>query len=732
MASERAFAKKPMVPALGSLPLAPKRNPFAVSQRDARGPSHDCAKRSTPTPVRPHLDLAKIPIYPPLRQAGRPSLPVQAKLDVGAVDAPQERDADAIADRVMRMPSPSAGGVEPSEPSERGTTVQRACCGIPAAVRAPVPAHTVDALTTGGHPLPPAVQAFYEARFGLGLGDVRLHTGPLAAAYATEAQAHAFTVGNHIWMRREQGAQPSPLLAHELAHVAQYAATGRVVLGRKEAEEEQDPDAKVSLGVLDNALVGHAAAELLGPAHWAILREFLRGVQGGLLSASPDQLDRIQKKSDSFGAAEAAKYVAGYGLGIVEGLWISVEGLVEAVVTLVKLPYDVQQFLLEKFPDLAARYGPRIAQFLTEGGGIQERLRKLVAGALKDPVAAARQLDAVMQGIKGMALAQVRALGHQAAGKVLALLEEPWFDYGRDIGKIAGQVLFEVLLAVASDAIANVAKEALAVAGRIAARAAEAAVELFSKIRGLLAKAFEWLETAGRKLAGQASEFMEWLKALVARLRALMEDLAGEGGLVADTGTGAKIRVPDVKGPQVLESRAAKPPRGPGSQALDDLLGRPTGGGQKPPVPKMEPEPRRLRIPDPESEIPADLLAKRRKILESLDEFVRTDPALSKVREIDPQARFGVQGSVVRGRVGNPRKPTFGQPFQPEEFDLDFFVVSEKLPKPTKVTPLAGARDRLARRFPDVFEGLKFSGQGFSVKVFRPGEQIPGTFMFFE
>ena len=48
---------------------------------------------------------------------------VQRKLTVGSSDDPLEREADAVADRGMRMPAGSAA----ARPSRRGAEVQRKC-----------------------------------------------------------------------------------------------------------------------------------------------------------------------------------------------------------------------------------------------------------------------------------------------------------------------------------------------------------------------------------------------------------------------------------------------------------------------------------------------------------------------------------------------------------------------------------------------------------------------------
>jgi hypothetical protein len=77
----------------------------------------------------------------------------------------------------------------------------------------------------GGQPLPDPVRAFFEPRFGYSFGEVRVHTGPTAAALAHEANARAFTVGRHVVFGAGEyrpGAEHGlRLLAHELTHVMQ-------------------------------------------------------------------------------------------------------------------------------------------------------------------------------------------------------------------------------------------------------------------------------------------------------------------------------------------------------------------------------------------------------------------------------------------------------------------------------------------------------------------------------
>jgi hypothetical protein len=95
----------------------------------------------------------------------------------------------------------------------------------------------------GGFRLPKPVRSGFERRFGRGLGQVRVHSGPDAAASARGVNARAYTVGNDIVFGEGQYAPGTEagrrLLAHELTHVVQQdsAPGGTAVLARQSAEE---------------------------------------------------------------------------------------------------------------------------------------------------------------------------------------------------------------------------------------------------------------------------------------------------------------------------------------------------------------------------------------------------------------------------------------------------------------------------------------------------------------
>jgi hypothetical protein len=165
-----------------------------------------------------------------------------AALALGEPGDAAEREADRIADRIMRMPDPTlirrsacaCGGGCPAcgatSDAGRPLRIERSP-GAGAAGGAAIAQDltTVVARGTrgGGQALDPDTRAFMEARFGHDFGHVRVHADGAAAESARAISAAAYTVGPDIVFdadgyapRTDQGRRT---LAHELAHVVQQS-----------------------------------------------------------------------------------------------------------------------------------------------------------------------------------------------------------------------------------------------------------------------------------------------------------------------------------------------------------------------------------------------------------------------------------------------------------------------------------------------------------------------------
>jgi Domain of unknown function (DUF4157) len=161
----------------------------------------------------------------------------QAKLRIGPVDDPLEREADRVADAVVS--GAHVGTISAAPPS----TAQRQCAHCAAeeektlrrkeASSASIKQGTLSSAaltpTRNGTPLTSAQRAYFEPRLGVGLADVRLHTGPDASRAADSIQARAYTLGHDITFAARAYQPETPagqhLLTHELAHVVQQSRT---------------------------------------------------------------------------------------------------------------------------------------------------------------------------------------------------------------------------------------------------------------------------------------------------------------------------------------------------------------------------------------------------------------------------------------------------------------------------------------------------------------------------
>lgn len=164
-----------------------------------------------------------------------------------------EREADRVADRVLRMSAPSdigdrgASTVNEARPGPSGHAegmLQREFAPASGQQLTAAPRSVNDTLRTPGRPLDTATRAFMEPRFGRDFSRVQVHTDAKAAESARAVNATAYTVGPDVVFAA--GAfQPHidsgrRLLAHELTHVVQQTRFGAARMQRYEGPEHQD------------------------------------------------------------------------------------------------------------------------------------------------------------------------------------------------------------------------------------------------------------------------------------------------------------------------------------------------------------------------------------------------------------------------------------------------------------------------------------------------------------
>jgi Domain of unknown function (DUF4157) len=215
--------------------------PFAQSAAHLAG-ANELAPRASDQQAAPLLDLAGIPVQSPCGERFTPPpRPIQANLEVGSVDDPLEREADCIAEQVMRMSGPG-DVIAPARPRVSRTSAQAEAHanGQTKPAGGEVPAIVHEALRTPGQCLDAATRGIFEPRFGWDFSRVRVHTDAKAAESARTLGARAYTLGADI-VFAPNAFSPATfagqrLLAHELVHTAQHAPPGQI---RRDTKEYQ-------------------------------------------------------------------------------------------------------------------------------------------------------------------------------------------------------------------------------------------------------------------------------------------------------------------------------------------------------------------------------------------------------------------------------------------------------------------------------------------------------------
>lgn len=215
---------------------------------------------------------------------------IQPKLTIGPVDDSYEREADSVADHVMRMPvqqnaTPYLTYNKPSFFSPKPITtlnVQCECasCGKEEVIRKEkrpeeeekihkkspgdrtggmeAPSTVSDVIQSGGQPLSAQTRSFFEPRFGHDFSNVKIHTGSKAAKSSDELNAHAYTLGNNIVFNARKYSPHTEdgkrLLGHELTHVVQQGNNIPAVIQKEDDATRPRGGTSVHFPVVDELL----------------------------------------------------------------------------------------------------------------------------------------------------------------------------------------------------------------------------------------------------------------------------------------------------------------------------------------------------------------------------------------------------------------------------------------------------------------------------------------------
>ena len=170
---------------------------------------------------------------------------IQTKLEVGSPDDIQEKQADQVAEKVMRQVS-AKDEIE-EEQFEASETIGIQAKSDGAAV--PKVSHKTQksiANPGGGTPLGTNVRSKVEPVLDADLSHVRVHSDKTAQEAASSINARAFTHGSNIWLGSGESTSDIQLIAHESTHVVQQGAANAMPssLQAKKIQRDDNDDSK--------------------------------------------------------------------------------------------------------------------------------------------------------------------------------------------------------------------------------------------------------------------------------------------------------------------------------------------------------------------------------------------------------------------------------------------------------------------------------------------------------
>ncbi|HRX11457.1 MAG TPA: DUF4157 domain-containing protein, partial [Draconibacterium sp.] len=195
------------------------------------------------------------------KQKERTRAIVQPKLKIGQPGDKYEQEADAVADRVMKMHQSETMQMQPVEEEEEvmqpklrmqpieeeEEPIQMKCAECEkeeemlqpksdtGSVAKPSIEKQIHSSKGSGTNLPESTNQFMSSAMGADFSGVKIHTGSNAVQMNSQLQARAFTYGNNIYFNSGEYSPESStgksLLAHELTHVVQQGSANKINAG---------------------------------------------------------------------------------------------------------------------------------------------------------------------------------------------------------------------------------------------------------------------------------------------------------------------------------------------------------------------------------------------------------------------------------------------------------------------------------------------------------------------
>ena len=175
---------------------------------------------------------ARTHVPPETEERKRKPMPIQRRMNVGASDDPHEREADRVADDVVRRLAGSdrpagSDGVRVGAASRISRRESGGAPGdgfvAPAGVE-----RSIQQARSGGAPLDATTRTKFEGAMGADLSGVRIHKDANADQLNRQVSAKAFTTGQDVFFSAGTYQPNSSAGQHLLAHVHRRGDSGLV------------------------------------------------------------------------------------------------------------------------------------------------------------------------------------------------------------------------------------------------------------------------------------------------------------------------------------------------------------------------------------------------------------------------------------------------------------------------------------------------------------------------
>lgn len=171
------------------------------------------------------------------------SLFFQPKLTINKPGDAYEQEADAVADKVMRMPESSPIQRKPFASSI--IPLIQAKGGDSSTIASSVVTNQINATRGSGTSMNNSTRSFMESRFGTDFSNVKIHADNDAVKMSQDLNAEAFTIGRDIYFNsskyQPESASGKHLLAHELTHTRQQ---GSAIHLKEKLNGDKNPSGK--------------------------------------------------------------------------------------------------------------------------------------------------------------------------------------------------------------------------------------------------------------------------------------------------------------------------------------------------------------------------------------------------------------------------------------------------------------------------------------------------------